>query len=93
MTVAMMIDSQHGSADTYERVWDLLGEEPGGGILHLAGPSPDGGWRVIELWRSEADARSFFEDRLLPAFEAVGTSRLAAPQFWRVHSYAAELDA
>lgn len=89
MTVTMMVDSPHGTQESYERVRDLLGEGPAGGILHLAGPRPNGGWRVIELWESEADAHRFFEERLLPAVEAVGATDPSPPQFWPVHHYRA----
>ena len=77
----MLVDNPQGSEELYERVRDLLGDGgPPSGALHLAGPGPDGGWRVIELWESEAAARRFFEKRLLPAVEAVGTSGLPAPR-------------
>ena len=88
MTTAMMVDNPHGSQEAYERVADLLGDgRPPGGVLHLAGPGPNGGWRVIELWESEAAARRFFEERLLPAVEAVGATSVPTPQYWPVHSY------
>jgi hypothetical protein len=48
MAVAMMVDNPNGSQEIYERVRALLGmEKPAGGIFHVAGPSPNGGWRVI----------------------------------------------
>jgi hypothetical protein len=60
MTVAMMVDNPEGSQEIYDRVRDLLGlEKPAGGIFHVAGPSPNGGWRVIELFASEEDAQRF----------------------------------
>jgi DNA-binding CsgD family transcriptional regulator len=71
--VAMMVDNAEGSQETYERVREQLGlEKPAGGIFHVAGPSPNGGWRVIEAWESEEDARRFVAERVLPAFEAAG---------------------
>jgi hypothetical protein len=89
MTVGMMVDNSEGSQETYERIRELIGaERPAGGICHVAGPSPTGGWRVIEIWESEDDARRFFEERLLPAAEAVGVA-LPPPQIWPVHSYMA----
>ena len=89
MAVAMMVDNPHGSQDIYERVRELIGlERPAGGILHLAGPGPDGGWRVIEVWGSEHDARRFFEERVLPAAEAVGTPAPAAPGLACTHLHA-----
>jgi hypothetical protein len=80
MAIAMMVDNREGSREIYERVRDVLGlEKPAGGIVHVAGPSPTGGWRVIEVFESNEDAQRFVE-RLKPAFEAVGgPSPAAAP--------------
>jgi len=87
MAVATMVDNPNGSQEIYERVRALLGvDRPAGGILHVAGPSPNGGWRVIELWESEDDARGFVKERLLPAFEAVGVPAPPQPEIWPVHS-------
>jgi hypothetical protein len=88
MTIAMMVDNPHGSQETYERVRERLGlEKPAGGIFHVAGPSPNGGWRVIEVWESEQDAQRFVTDRLLPAFEAVGAAAPPPPELWHVYGY------
>jgi len=88
MAVAMMVDNPQGSQEIYERVRVLIGlERPAGGILHLAGPSPNGGWRVIEVWESKEDAQRFFEERVMPASEAVGAAVPPAPQFWPVHNH------
>ena len=90
MAVATMVDNPNGSQDIYERLRALIGlERPAGGLFHLAGPCPDGGWRVIEVWESEEDARRFFEERLLPAAEAVGAAAPPPPQVWPVHNYMA----
>ena len=62
-------------------------ERPPGGVFHLAGPGPNGGWRVIEVWESEDDAQRFFEERLLPAAEAVSAVAPPPPEVWRVHNY------
>jgi hypothetical protein len=88
MAVATIVDNPNGSQEVYERVRELIGlERPAGGIFHLAGPSPDGGWRVIEVWESEEEAKRFFEDRVLPAAEAVGAAAPPPPQVWRIHNY------
>jgi hypothetical protein len=88
MAVAVLVDNPNASQETYERVRDELGLEgkPAGGIAHIAGPSPDGGWRVIEVWESEDDARRFYEERLLPAFAAVGVPESAEREVWPVHA-------
>jgi hypothetical protein len=87
MAVAMMVDNPEGSREIYDRVRDVLGlEKPAGGIFHVAGPSPNGGWRVIEVFESDEDAQRFVA-RLKPAFEAVGAPGPPPPQFWPVHNY------
>jgi hypothetical protein len=89
LAVAVLIDNPEGSQEIYEQVRAQLGlDEPAGGIFHLAGPSPNGGWRVLEVWESEEDARRFREERLLPAFDAAGVPRPeVGPEFWQVHTY------
>jgi hypothetical protein len=87
--IAMMVDNPEGSQETYEKVRKQLGvEAPAGGILHIAGPSPNGGWRVIEVWESQEDAYRFFNERLEPALKAAGVlaDPPPQPQFWPVHN-------
>lgn len=37
-----------------------------GFISHAGGPSPSGGWRVVEVWESEEDGSSWFEANVKP---------------------------
>jgi hypothetical protein len=88
VAVAMLIDNPEGSQEIYDKIRAHLGlEKPAGGIFHLAGPSPNGGWRVIEVWESEEQADRFFQERFFPALQALG---LAGPhparEFWPVHN-------
>ena len=87
MAVAMMVDNPQGSQETYERVREQLGRaKPAGGIFHVAGPSPNGGWRVIEVWESEEEAHRFFHDRFVPTLRALGIEGPPPqPEFWPVH--------
>ncbi len=88
MAIAMIIDNPEGSQAIYERVREQLGlEKPAGGIFHAAGPSPNGGWRVIEVWESEEEAKRFAAERLLPAFEAADAPPPPPPELWPVHQY------
>ena len=88
MAVAMLVDNPEVSQETYDKVREQMAlVEPAGGIFHVAGPSPNGGWRVIEVWESEEHANRFFDDHLRPAFDAVGVSGRVQPQFWPVHNY------
>jgi hypothetical protein len=90
MAIAMLVDHPEGSQKAYDGVREHLGlDVPAGGIFHVAGPAPDGGWRVIEIWESEEDAKRFVKERLLPAFEAANAPPPPPPQFWPVHNYMA----
>ncbi len=86
MSIAMLVDNPAGSQELYERILDNLDHDlPLGGILHLAGPSPEGGWRVIEIWESPEEAKRFLTERFAPALHAAGfEGPPPSPQFWPV---------
>jgi hypothetical protein len=88
VAVALMVDNPEGSQEVYEQIRAELGlEKPAGGIFHIAGPSPNGGWRVIEVWESEEAASRFFEERFFPALRALGmSSAVPKRELWPVHS-------
>ena len=37
-----------------------------GFISHAGGPSPDGGWRVVEVWETEEDGQTWFSESVEP---------------------------
>jgi hypothetical protein len=37
-----------------------------GFISHAGGPSPNGGWRVVEVWESEEDGEKWFNENVKP---------------------------
>jgi hypothetical protein len=91
MPIVMLVDNPNGSEEIYEKARVRLGlERPAGGVLHVAGPSPKGGWRVIEVFDSEEEAKRFLTERLGPTFRAIGASPAPSPEFWPVHTYMAE---
>jgi hypothetical protein len=88
VAVALMVDNPAGSQEAYEQIRAELGlEKPAGGIFHIAGPSPNGGWRVIEVWESEEEANRFFQNRFFPVLQSLG---IAGPpprrEVWPVHN-------
>jgi len=85
MSVVMMIDNPSGSQEIYERASSGM-SLPLGGSVHLAGPGPDGGWRVIEVWASEEEAHRFLRDALAPALRAAGAQGPPpSAQFWPLY--------
>ena len=50
MTVAMMVDNPAGSEELYAALRaEMRFDGPFGGAVHIAGPSPKGGWRDRDL--------------------------------------------
>jgi hypothetical protein len=37
-----------------------------GFLSHAGGPSPDGGWRIVEVWESEEDGEKWFNESVKP---------------------------
>lgn len=88
MPIAMMVDNPDGSQEDYDQILDQVGlDGPAGGVLHVAGPSPSGGWRVIEVFESEDAAKRFVTEHLVPAFQAIGASPPPPPELWPVHHH------
>ena len=92
MTYVRLFDNPEGTQEQYDAASERLGvtaeNMPDGGVLHVAGPSPTGGWRVVEVWESEDAARKFDEETLLPLLQSVGVERPEA-QTWPVHNLVA----
>jgi hypothetical protein len=62
-----------------------LSDCPVKGLLsHLAGPTPSG-WRVVDVWESEADLNRFAEI-LIPIRKALGFPD-NAPQVFPAHNF------
>jgi hypothetical protein len=53
-------------------------------VSHIAGPTTDGGWRVVGVWESE-EALGRFRHELMPLLEQVGIPGVA-PQVLPVHT-------
>ena len=88
MSVVMMIDNPNGSQEIYEKVASHV-TLPIGGQVHVAGPRPGGGWRVIEVWATEAEARRFLTEKFGPALRAAGAAGPPPePEFWPLHRLA-----
>jgi hypothetical protein len=89
MAFVRMFDNPAVTQEQYDAASQQVGVTPGnmpeGGILHVAGQGPDGGWRVVEIWESEEAARKFDEERVEPVLQQVGIQR-PAPAVWQVHN-------
>ena len=69
MAVLMIGEVPNLTEDIYGSMIEQM--KPGmvgakGFIAHSGGPHPNGGWRVVEMWESEADAQAWFDDNVKP---------------------------
>ena len=69
MAVLMIADVPNLSEELYAGLvgqMKPLMQQAKGFIAHSGGPSPSGGWRVVEIWESEEDGQRWFEDTVKP---------------------------
>ena len=69
MTVLMIGDVPNLTEDVYGGMIGQMQpvmQAAKGFIAHSGGPHPDGGWRVVEIWDSEDEAQTWFEENVEP---------------------------
>jgi quinol monooxygenase YgiN len=73
MAVLMTAQIPGATKEMMDGLQPLLGplRSAKGFIVHANGPVP-GGWRVIEVWNSQADFEAWFETSVKPAFPEGG---------------------
>jgi hypothetical protein len=75
---ASCLDMPGGTEEMATRVDVAVGSEPIVGLIaHVSGPCRDG-WRIIDIWETEADEQRFTVERLRPAV-AQTTAHMAPP--------------
>ncbi len=90
MAVIVHVQSSEWTQQHYDRI---LGEVmPGGRLIpgclsHVAGPRPDGGWQVIDVWESPEAFQQFAQQTLIPAAQRLGLPQINAPQIAEVHNF------
>jgi hypothetical protein len=76
MPVAVVQDWAEGGNDTtsydaiHERV--MASGTPDGFRMHAAGATPEGGFRIFEVWESQGHFDRFMEKRLMPILREIG---------------------
>lgn len=79
--------------DALDAKIDPIANRPQGMIFHSAGPSPSGGWRILDVWESKEDFDRFFAESVGPAMvEMLGEEALASEEppeitSWTLHKH------
>lgn len=88
--VVILMDTPNQSAQDYDAIMAAIatgGRLPDGCLAHIAGPGPQGAWRVIAAWRDRATFEAFVTEALTPAREAAGVPAPPAPPVvWSLHN-------
>jgi len=95
MTVVTTIDVKGMTPEEYRRVMDALGveAEPEPGIYLHVTIQTGFGYRVVEIWDSEAGFSAFMEGRLGPAAAQAGIEREMTVSIEPLHNlFAPRLD-
>jgi hypothetical protein len=69
MPVLMIAEVPNLAEETYEGMIGQMAplfRAANGFISHSGGPSPTGGWRIVEIWESEGDSEKFFAESVSP---------------------------
>jgi hypothetical protein len=83
-------------AEVYDQVNDRVnppGAPPAGLVFHSAGPSTEGGLRIVDVWDSRESFDRFFGSTVTPAIaEIVGEDAMAQGEpptitSWPLHNY------
>jgi hypothetical protein len=76
MPIAVVQEWAEGGNDTtnYDKLHARImeGPTPDGFLVHTAGATQDGGFRIFEVWESEAQFRRFVDERLMPLVKELG---------------------
>lgn len=80
MAEGLILEFEGFGAETYWKVSEALGVNvetgegaPEGQLFH-AGGAKEGGWVVLEVWRSKEDQARFMEERLAKALQENGVT-------------------
>jgi heme-degrading monooxygenase HmoA len=90
MAIGLYMEFLGGTEQQYEAVLrelQLGGHTAPGGVFHCAGPMEDGtGWRVVDVWESQADFDRFRREKLDAALRKVGLEMPGRIISWPVHN-------
>jgi hypothetical protein len=84
MAVGVFLEFPGVTWEQYEQlVQDLgLSGQPEGVLIHVCGPTSDGGWRMVDVWESQEAFERFAHDLLIPRAQARGFPQPSKREFF-----------
>lgn len=87
--VAEIIDAPIISPEQYEKIRERTGSSgaPAGALVHIAGPTDNGGWRIVTVWESR-QAAARWGQKVRAARKELGFDGDATVSHFDVYSFA-----
>ncbi len=84
MAVGVFMEFPGVTWEQYEHlVQDLaLSGPPEGELIHVCGPTSDGGWRTVDVWDSQEAFERFANELLMPRAQARGFPQPSKREFF-----------
>ena len=84
MAVGVFLEFPGITWEQYEQlVQDLdLSGPPEGVLIHVCGPTSDGGWRMVDVWESQEAFERFANELLIPHAQALGFPQTSKREFF-----------
>jgi hypothetical protein len=89
MAVGIRLKLEGGTVDVVDHINTAIDPDhnpPEGLLFHASGPV-EGGWGVLDFWRSRADFDRFAAERVGPAMAAAGISGMPEIHEFEVHEH------
>lgn len=88
MAVAVILEYENVSPDQYDAVIADMGmtdrRQPHQ-ILHVAGPTQNGGWRVVDIWETREAFEAFVCAQVVPTAAKYEITEDPKIEIWPVH--------
>ena len=84
MAVGVLMEFPGVTREQYDQlVQDLdLSGPPEGELIHVCGPTSDGGWLTVDVWESQEAFERFANELLIPRARALGFPQPSKREFF-----------
>jgi hypothetical protein len=85
VAVGVLMEFPGVTREQYDQlVQDLdLSGPPEGELIHVCGPTSDGGWRTVDVWESQEAFERFANELLIPRARALGFPQPSKREFFQ----------
>ena len=84
MAVGILLEFPGVTREQYEQLEQDIGTgaSPEGNLIHVCGPTAEGGWRTVDVWESQEAFERFANELLIPHARARGFPQPSKREFF-----------